>query len=116
MIKRIEREEILGPGWIELREDRVDLSRRWSIRAAQWRALELARTVFGEEASASLGSLPPRGPFSGLLHLAVPFENIEDHRSREARFAALAGSDELLRTVPLVFVFEPDPVRAVSSR
>jgi hypothetical protein len=93
-----------------LDEDRLRL--RWELRAAQWSALDLARDVFGEEASAALSGYPARAAFRGLLHLEVPLEGIgrgdlERHREREARFTRLAALDPVLRRVSLVFVFAP---------
>lgn len=80
---------------------------RWEVRAAQWRARELAELVFGEVASSSLIGLRPHGPLRGLLELEVPFEGLETHREREARFMAAAQVDPVLARVPLVFVFAP---------
>lgn len=109
MIRELDRGDPEGTHWLEVREERVSRHRRWSVRAAQWRALELAREVFGETVEARLGDLRPRGSFHGFLHLAVPFRDLESHRSLESRFTAMAGADEVLREVPLVFVFDPVP-------
>jgi hypothetical protein len=110
MMREIERRQTREANWIEVREERVGVRTRWSIRAAQWRALELAREVFGEEASAALDSFAPRGAFFGMVRLEVPFEDLASHQDREAQFSALAGADELLCAVPLVFVFDPSTV------
>jgi hypothetical protein len=115
MIRELERNEAERTKWLELREERVEERVRWGIRAAQWRALELAREVFGESAAIRLDAFPPRGAFRALVHLRVPFEDLDDHRERETIFGALAGHDELLRRVPLVFVFEPDPAGRPAS-
>lgn len=80
---------------------------RWEIRAAQWRARELAEAVFGGAVGARLTGRTPRGAFHGLLHLEVPFENLDTHRSLEAVFLASAARDPLLGGVPLVFVLSP---------
>lgn len=92
--------------WLEYREERRSMRFRWSLRAAQWRALEIARAVFGPDAGARLDSYGPGGGFDGLVHLRVPFHGLDDHLSREACFTRLAGADEVLARVPLVFVFE----------
>ncbi len=104
-----ENEEGGNPGahWGEIREIRDSQRDRWEVRAGQWRALELAREVFGEETSAHLAPYPDRGPYRGLLRLGVPFVDLEGHRERERLFLALTGSDPVLARVSLVFVFEP---------
>ena len=79
--------------------------RRWSARAAQWRALALASAVFGEGVSARLADGLLDGPFRGLLHLDVPFDGIARHRELEARFTAAAGIDPVLARIPMVYVF-----------
>ena len=79
--------------------------RRWSARAAQWRAMALAAAVFGEGVSARLPGDLLDGPFRALLHLDVPFDGIERHRELEARFTAAAGVDPVLARVPMVYVF-----------
>jgi hypothetical protein len=81
---------------------------RWEVRAAQWRALELARSVFGAEARGGMIGLRHHGPLRGLMLLDVPFDGIERHRALEARFLAMAASDPLLCRVPLVYVVGPD--------
>ncbi len=102
--------------WIEVREVRSSHRERWSIRAAQWRGLELAREIFGDSVVLRSEGFPPRGGFQGLVHLTVPFDSLEAHRTREARFAGLVGADELLARVPLVFVFEPQDVNTPVGR
>lgn len=81
---------------------------RWEVRAAQWRAREIAESVFGRVTSASLVSIRPAGPMRGLLHIEVPFRDLEIHTERERRFLAAAESDPILSQVPLVYVFGPD--------
>ncbi len=95
--------------WLEYHEERRSARFRWSLRAAQWRALEIARAVFGQEAEARLASYGRGGGFDGLLYLRVPFHGLDDHLSREHRFTWLAGADEVLEQVPLIFVFEAVP-------
>jgi hypothetical protein len=86
-------------------EERVG---RIEIRAAQWKALELARAVFGEDVGMAMIGLRHRGPLRGLLRLDVPFESLERHREREGMFLSLVGRDPLLARVPLVYVVGPD--------
>ncbi len=81
---------------------------RWEVRAAQWRARELAEVVFGRVGESSLLGAPPGGPLRGLLRLGVPFADLGDHREREARFLAAAAADPVLARVPLVYVLGPD--------
>jgi len=95
--------------WLEYHEERRSTRFRWSLRAAQWRALEIARAVFGEDAGARLASYGRGGGFDGLLYLRVPFHGLDDHLAREQRFTRLAGADEVLEQVPLIFVFEAVP-------
>jgi len=80
---------------------------RWEVRAAQWRALELARQVFGSEVRGSMIGVRPRGPMRGLMRLDVPFDELVRHRAREVRFLAMAGVDPLLARVPLLYVMGP---------
>lgn len=81
----------------------------WRLRAAQWRALLIARAIFGSEASTSLGGHPWTQRFNGLVHLDVPFHGLERHMDCERRFLAAVGFDPVLRAVSLVFVFNPVP-------
>jgi hypothetical protein len=82
---------------------------RWETRTAQWRARELAETIFGGEVTARLSGHTTRSSFRGLLHLDVPFTSLERHRSLEAVFLAVASRDPVLARVPLVFVVGPSP-------
>jgi hypothetical protein len=111
MIRELERADREGAHWIEVREEKIPARQRWSIQAAKWRTLELARHIFGPDASLGPNGFPPRGAFQGLVRLEVPFEDLEAHRELEARFATMAGRDELLTQVPLVFVFDPVPTQ-----
>lgn len=95
------------PRLIEGDLDRAEVQARWAVRAAQWRARELAEAVFGDGVEARLRGLRTAGPARGLLTLAVPFADLETHRSREARFMAAAYQDPILSKVPLVYVFGP---------
>lgn len=81
---------------------------RWEVRAAVWRARELASLVFGGVATSSLLALRPEGPMRGLLRLDVPFDDMYAHEDREARFMAAVESDPILARVRLVYVFGPD--------
>jgi len=83
---------------------------RWEVRAAQWRARELAELVFGQVSESSLCSLRPRGDLRGLLRLRVPFSDLVAHREREARFMAAVESDPVLTQIRLVYVIAPDVV------
>lgn len=84
-----------------------ELRARWAVRAAQWRARELAEAVFGDGVESSLVGMRPAGPARGLLLLDVPFRDVETHRAGEARFLAAADDDPVLSQVPLVYVFGP---------
>lgn len=86
----------------------AELRARWEVRAAQWRARELAEAIFGRVRSASLLGLRPHGLLRGLLQLEVPFEDLDDHLARERSFLTAAGADPVLAQVPLVYVFEPE--------
>jgi hypothetical protein len=81
---------------------------RWEVRAAQWRARELAEVCFGDVSESSLTSLRPTGPLRGLLRLHVPFSDLGAHREREARFLAAVDSDPILTRIRLVYVIAPD--------
>jgi len=80
---------------------------RWEVRAAQWRARELAELVFGGVTDSSLSSLRATGGLRGLLRLEVPFRDLDSHREREARFMAAVEADPILAEVPLVYVMAP---------
>ncbi|MCG6955526.1 MAG: hypothetical protein LJF04_05990 [Gemmatimonadetes bacterium] len=80
---------------------------RWEVRAAQYRAHELALEAFGAPVRMHLMGLRTRGAMRGLLEMGVPFEDLAEHRSREARFLAAVGLDPLLSRVPLVYVLGP---------
>ncbi|HET9948861.1 MAG TPA: hypothetical protein VFQ22_08060 [Longimicrobiales bacterium] len=82
---------------------------RWEVRAAQWRAVELAERVFGHVSDAALIGLRARGSIRGLLRMDVPFGGLEAHHEREARFLAAVAADPVLARVPLVYVFGPRP-------
>ena len=78
---------------------------RWEVRAAQWRARELAEIVFGGVRGSSMVGPRSHGALRGLLELEVPFESLEAHQEREGRFVAAAAADPVLARVPLVYVF-----------
>lgn len=96
------------PRLIERTLDREERRSRWAVRAAQWRARELAEAVFGAVGESSLLGMRVAGPARGVLVLSVPFGDLEHHRRREARFMAAAADDPVLGQVPLVYVFGPD--------
>ena len=87
--------------------DEARIRARWAVRAAQWRARELAEAVFGDVGETRLRGLRTEGSARGLLTLAVPFGDLDTHRDREARFMAAAYEDPVLSRVPLVYVFGP---------
>jgi len=80
---------------------------RWEVRAAQWRAHELALNAFGRGVQMSLTGLRHHGSLRGLLRLDVPFEDLETHQDREARFMASVRHDPVLTHVPLLYVVGP---------
>jgi hypothetical protein len=80
---------------------------RWEARAAQWRARELAESVFGGQVNARLTGRAGRQPFRGMLYLEVPFHDLATHRALEAVFLACASGDAVLGQIPLVFVLGP---------
>lgn len=90
----------------------------WTIRSAQWRARALAEEAFGGEVEVSLQPGSPAAaaasaaPFRALLHLRVPFDDLERHRFREGLFDAWAARDPVLARVPFLYVFEPRPAGA----
>jgi hypothetical protein len=96
-----------GPGWEERRAHRSVRAVRWERRAAALAAHELARFVFGSRVEVRLSPWESQPPLTGLLELRVPFASLEDHRSREALFLALAAADPVVAGRPFVYVFEP---------
>jgi hypothetical protein len=80
---------------------------RWEVRAAQWRAHELALEAFGGPVRMHLMGMRLRGPMRGLLEMGVPFEDLDVHRAREARFLAAVSADPVLSRIPLVYVLGP---------
>jgi hypothetical protein len=81
---------------------------RWEVRAAQWRARELAEAVFGRVGESALLAARPSGPLRGLLRLQVPFADLDQHREREARFMAAVAADPVLAHIRLVYVVGPE--------
>jgi hypothetical protein len=82
----------------------------WELRTAEYRAWGLAQLAFGRDVRVSLAGRPGYPNFRGLLYLSVPFRDLPDHNARQSLFLSWAGADPVLSRVPLVFVFEPDPV------
>lgn len=78
---------------------------RWEVRAAQWRARELAEAVFGEVSEMGVTGIRADGPLRGLMRLDVPFQDLDVHEARQDRFMAAVASDPLLASVRLVYVF-----------
>ncbi|MDX1646703.1 MAG: hypothetical protein R3304_06130 [Longimicrobiales bacterium] len=105
-----------GPG-VELEPDHPRLQQpppspaeqraRWEVRAALWRARELAETVFGPVAGMGVSGIRAEGPLRGMMRLHVPFDDLDAHRAREASFMAAVEADPLLARVRLVYVFGP---------
>jgi len=85
-------------------------ARPWELRSAQWTAWVLAEIAFGEGIKVSLVGRPGYPDFRGLLYLSVPFRDLADHNTRQSLFLNWAGRDPVLSRVPLVYVFEPNPV------
>jgi hypothetical protein len=79
----------------------------WEVRAAQWRARELAEELFGSVGYMALIGIAGKGHPRGLLHMEVPFESLEAHRLIESRFMSAAARDPILTQVPLVYVMGP---------
>jgi len=84
--------------------------RPWELHSGRWRAWTLAEMAFGSGVSVSLAGRLGYAGFRGLLHLSIPFRTLEDHSRRESLFLSWAGEDPILSRLPLVFVFEPNPV------
>jgi hypothetical protein len=80
---------------------------RWEVRAAQWRAHELATETFGPGVALSLIGLRHHGRLRGLLRLDVPFRDLDAHAEGEARFLAAVHQDPILTRVPLLYVVGP---------
>ena len=81
---------------------------RWEVLAAQWRAHELAEAIFGRIKRTEMLGLRPTGPVRGLLHLEVPFTDLDTHRERERRFLTDAACDPILSRVHLIYVVGPE--------
>jgi len=86
----------------------AEMRARWEVRAAQWRAHELAELVFGSVTSMGLSGIRGDGRLRGLLRLDVPFDDLEAHRERESRFLSAVETDPVLSGVRLVYVIGPD--------
>jgi len=96
------------PAQLDRTLQQEDQIQRWEVRAAQWRARELAEAVFGADVRMSLVSLRQRGNLRGLLRLDVAFEDLDSHLNREASFMAAVQRDPLLTRVPLLYVIGPN--------
>jgi hypothetical protein len=82
----------------------------WEVRSAQWRAWTLAEAAFGASVRVHLTGRTAYRGIRGLLTVTVPFRDLEDHRGRESVFLSWASRDPILTQVPLIFVFQPDPL------
>ena len=85
-------------------------ARPWELRAAQWRAWALAEMAFEGDVHVSLVGRPGHESFRGLLYFTVPFKDLADHQDREGLFMSWVREDPILTRVPLVFIFEPNPL------
>ncbi len=94
----------LDESHLQVRLTEAERQGRWEVRAAEWRALELAREIFGAEARVSLIGIRSAGPMRGLLQLDVPFDGLDAHRALETDFMAQVGLDPVLSRVPLIYV------------
>lgn len=85
----------------ERREHRLEAG------AARWRAGALAEAIFGSGVVPRLRSARTAKGFRALVELEVPFRDLEAHRDAEDRFLRAAHGDEILGTIPVLFVFTP---------
>ena len=81
---------------------------RREVRAAAWRAREIAEVVFGRVSESSLVGLRSDGPLRGLMRLDVPFVNLRMHEDRQAQFMAAVDLDPILERASLVYVIGPE--------
>ena len=63
-------------------------TRPWELRSAQYRAWWFAEMAVGPGVEASVVGRPGYPSFRGLLHLGVPFRDLEDHGTRQSIFLA----------------------------
>jgi hypothetical protein len=87
----------------------------WEVRSAQWRAWTLAEAAFGTGVQVLLSGRTGYQGIRGLLTMSVPFRDLSDHRGRESLFLNWVSRDPVLARVPLIFVFQPDPVSTPSE-
>lgn len=85
----------------ERREHRLEAG------AARWRAGALAEAVFGGRVVPRLRSARTAAGFRAMVELEVPFRDLDEHRDAEDRFLRAAYGDEVLGSIPVVFVFTP---------
>ena len=90
---------------VDTRRQQAWAEHRWQLRAAQWRAMDLAESVFGARVAVRISGGVLDGPFRALLHIDVPFDGLSRHRERETRFTSAAGRDPVLARIPFVYVF-----------
>ena len=81
---------------------------RKEVRAATWRAREIAEVVFGRVIQSSLVGLRLDGRLRGLMRLDVPFVDLHAHEDRQAQFIAAVNLDPILKRVSFVYVIGPE--------
>ena len=79
--------------------------------SARWRAGALAEAIFGAGVVPRLRHARGARGFHALVELEVPFHCLHSHRERESRFIREAERDEVLSSIPAVFVFTPAEAR-----
>ena len=105
--------EVDHPRLQQLPPSRAEQRARWEVRAAQWRAREVAEEVFGDVVDMRLTGVRETGAIRGMLRLDVPFAHLDDHAEREARFLAVVAIDPVLVHVPLLYIIGPADVSTV---
>ena len=99
--------ELDHPRLQQLPPSRAEQRSRWEVRAAQWRARQVAEDVFGDVVNMRLTGMRDSGAFRGMLRLDVPFADLDDHAERETRFLAAVAIDPVLAHVPLLYIIGP---------
>jgi len=106
--------EPTGDEWTRTVDPRTerDVRHEWVRQTARWRAMAIARAVFGGDCPTRFARFPRTAVFEGVLELEVPFVGPDDHFRREAVFRACLERDPVLGSLSLLFVFRPRPERA----